>query len=160
MDAILETIFNDQTGDWAPISNWTQQTLVLKGQLPDIQAKMEAGGLIYTIFSFFFLFSPRLAVVIMFSLLLTESGNSRSEGEHYALFSVFFPGSVGPTSFILCQAFGRTCPAPSHTILCFEKGCLRWPINTGRLGIELSVEKVVLRHCNPPTPVSSFSLLL
>lgn len=47
MDAILETAFNDQTGDWAPISNWTQQTLTLKGQLPDIGAKMVAGGLIF-----------------------------------------------------------------------------------------------------------------
>lgn len=42
MDAIRETAFNDQTGDWAPISNWTQQTLTLKGQLPDIRAKMES----------------------------------------------------------------------------------------------------------------------
>lgn len=50
MDAILETAFNDQTGDWAPISNWTLQTLTLKGQLPDIQAKMEAGGLISSLF--------------------------------------------------------------------------------------------------------------
>lgn len=47
MDAILETAFNDQTGDWAPVSNWTQQTLTLKGQLPDIGAKMEAGGPIF-----------------------------------------------------------------------------------------------------------------
>lgn len=57
MDAILETAFNDQTGDWAPISNWTQQTLTLKGQLPDIRAKMEAGGLILYPFSLLF-FSP------------------------------------------------------------------------------------------------------
>lgn len=47
MDAILETTFNGQTGDWAPISNWTQQTLTLKGQLPDIGAKAVAGGLIF-----------------------------------------------------------------------------------------------------------------
>lgn len=58
MDAILETAFNDRTGDWAPVSNWTQQTLTLKGQLPDIRAKMEAGGLISTLSpSFFFPFS-------------------------------------------------------------------------------------------------------
>ena len=50
MDAILETAFNDRTGDWAPVSNWTLQTLTLKGQLPDIGAKMEAGGLISTLF--------------------------------------------------------------------------------------------------------------
>lgn len=30
MDAILETAFNDQTGDWVPFSNWTLQTLTLK----------------------------------------------------------------------------------------------------------------------------------
>lgn len=54
MDAILETAFNDRTGDWAPVSNWTLQTLTLKGQLPDIQAKMEAGGLISTLFPLFF----------------------------------------------------------------------------------------------------------
>lgn len=59
MDAILETAFNDQTGDWAPVSNWTQQTLTLKGQLPDIQAKMEAGGLIST-----------LSLVLFFSSVL------------------------------------------------------------------------------------------
>lgn len=54
MDAILETAFNDQTGDWAPASNWTLQTLTLKGQLPDIQAKIQAGGLISTLFPVFF----------------------------------------------------------------------------------------------------------
>ncbi len=54
MDAILETAFNDRTGDWAPVSNWTLQTLTLKGQLPDIQAKTEAGGLISTLFPFSF----------------------------------------------------------------------------------------------------------
>lgn len=53
MDAILETAFNDRTGDWAPVSNWTLQTLTLKGQLPDIQAKIEAGGLISTLFPLF-----------------------------------------------------------------------------------------------------------
>lgn len=53
MDAILETAFNDQTGDLAPVSNWTLQTLTLKGQLPDIRAKMEAGGLISTLFPLF-----------------------------------------------------------------------------------------------------------
>lgn len=53
MDAILETAFNDRTGDSAPVSNWTLKTLTLKGQLPDIQAKMEAGGLISTLFPLF-----------------------------------------------------------------------------------------------------------
>lgn len=53
MDAILETTFNDRTGDWAPVSNWTPQTLALKGQLPDIRAKMEAGGLISSPFFVF-----------------------------------------------------------------------------------------------------------
>lgn len=78
MDAILETAFNDRTGDWAPVSNWTQQTLTLKGQLPDIRAKMEAGGLISTLSPFFFLlFLLCLALAIMFSLVLVASGNSR-----------------------------------------------------------------------------------
>lgn len=56
MDAILETAFNDRTGDWAPVSNWTLQTLTLKGQLPDIQAKWRQEGS-FLPFSVFFSFS-------------------------------------------------------------------------------------------------------
>lgn len=60
MDAILETAFNDRTGDWAPISNWTLQTLTLKGQLPDIQAKWKQEGSFLPFSFFFFCFSSVL----------------------------------------------------------------------------------------------------
>lgn len=80
MDAILETAFNDQTGDWAPISNWTQQTLTLKGQLPGIGAKMVAGGLIF--YPLLFCFSPvfcraDLAVATVLSKEHEETADDR-----------------------------------------------------------------------------------
>lgn len=95
MDAILETAFNDQTGDWAPISNWTQQTLALKGQLPDIEAKMVAGGLIFYPFlsSFPAIFCRAdLAVVTALSQELEETADERR---------LFFFPLVG--IFLLCR---------------------------------------------------------
>lgn len=81
MDAILETAFNDQTGDWAPISNWTQQTLTLKGQLPESGAKMVAGGLIFypllSCFSTCFFCRADLAVATALSQELEKTADER-----------------------------------------------------------------------------------
>lgn len=68
MDAILETAFNDQTGDWTPVSNWTLQTLALKGQLPATRAKMEAGGLFSTLSPLFFFLPFFFSSVLLWRL--------------------------------------------------------------------------------------------
>lgn len=96
MDAILETAFNDRTGDWAPVSNWTQQTLTLKGQLPDIRAKMEAGGLISTLSPFFFFFFCSVLLWRLCSPLCLWRVATVDERESIILnfFSVFLPAQA------------------------------------------------------------------
>lgn len=117
MDAILETAFNDQTGDLAPVSNWTLQTLTLKGQLPDIRAKMEAGGLISTLLLLFFLFFSSVLLWRLFSPLCLWRVETVDERESIIL--VFLRRLSGASfGFIQCQPFGSAlcCLAPPPTI--------------------------------------------
>lgn len=168
MDAILETAFNDQTGDWAPFSNWTLQTLTLKRATARYSSQNRGRRAHFYPSFCFFQFQLCLALVIMLSLVLVASGNSRWEGENYPRFSMFFSRRLSEAGFgfIQCRPFGSTSCCFVHplvpdspAILCFVNGCLWWPINTGRLGMGFSITKVVPQHTIIRHPLSSLALL-
>lgn len=104
---------------------------------------------------------------LLFSLFLAQSCSGDyslpltcgREGEHYPWFSFSSLRRLSEAgfAFIQCRPFGSVLSCLVHPlipdsprILCFVNGCLRWTINTGRLGTGFSITKVVSLHCNPP----------